>query len=138
MPWPGLFVLIEPLASPGPAVLSPEEAQAHLETHLAWEERRLLRHCYWALGLLVIGGAVTLTTGWLGPLVVSTLVAMSMLYAEKRRWNHRRLPDWLVQGLARWPATQPVPEKAWTTLRGQEGSLEWRLLVERASKANPT
>lgn len=141
MSWPGLFVLIEPLAPPGPAVLSPDQARQHLETHLAWEERRLFRQCCWALGVLVIGGAVTLTTGWLGPLVVSTLVAMTMLYAEKRRWDHRRLPAWLIQGLRQWLEEQPDLEHALVALRATEGGLEWHQLVNQATrrrKANST
>lgn len=141
MSWPGLFVLIEPLASPGPALLSPEEAQAHLETHLAWEERRLLRHCYWALGLQVMGGIATLVTGWLACLIGSTVVAVALLAMEKRRWNHRRLPAWLVQGLKQWLEEQPDPEHALMALRATEGGLEWHQLVNQATwrrKANST
>lgn len=123
-------------------MLDPQQAQEHLNEHLAWEERRLLRHCCWALAVQVAGGAITLTTGQLSWLLGATAVGTGLLIIEQRRWRRaqRRLPDWLVEGVARWIDEQPVHDPALAALRAVDGGLEWHHLVNQATarrKSNP-
>lgn len=131
---PGLFVLIEPLASQGPTLLDPQAAQKHLDEHVAWEERRLARHCCWSLAVTAVGGAASLFIGWLWLLFAAMALSVGLLVVEKRRWHsdRRRFPSWLIQALANWLGEQEDLAEATRTLRNTEGSLDWRRLAEQA------
>lgn len=134
MPWPGLFVLIEPLAPQGPTLLDPQAAQKHLDEHVAWEERRLVRHCFWSLSAMALGGAASLFIGWFWLLFAALGLSVGLLWVEKRRWHpaRRRFPSWLIQALANWLAQQDDGSEAMRALLATEGSLDWRRLVDQA------
>lgn len=76
-----------------------------------------------------------LATGQLPWVLVTTAMSMGLLVVEKRRWrrSERHLPNWLVEGVARWVSKQPSPESAQASLRIFDNGLEWYHLVSQVS-----
>ena len=132
------WFLLTPPTHPSDDVLSPEEAKAYLEARRSWEEQRLVRHCFLAMGVTVLGGAMMMITGTLAWLLAGLVLGIALLLLEGQRWLPiRRRKVWtLSERVSRWVDSQPDPEEEQQRLaREADGSsVDWQHIVRRMTK----
>ena len=132
-----LFLLTPPSAPPAD-LLSPKEAQSYLKERRAWEEQRLVRHCFLAMGVTLLGGALMMATGTLAWLIGGLAAGTALLLLEGQRWLPiRRRNIWaLSDSVGKWVNSQPDPDEEQLKLvrESDAGSSDWQRVVRRMTK----
>ena len=130
--------LLNPPPAPQADTLAPDAAQAYLQERRAWEDKRLVRHCFLAVGVTLVGGAMMVLTGTLAWLIGGVAASTALLLLEGQRWLPiRRRNVWsLSEGVGRWVDSQPDPEEEQRKLLAQadQGSNDWHQIVRRMTR----